>query len=67
MLVHIGILHDWMAQSTEFMALTLGGAFAVFALFLCWLSFASPATPFVQTLRGSSRPSSACRRRSSAC
>ncbi len=52
MLVHIGILHYWMSQSTEFMALTLTGAFAAFALFLCWLTFASPVTPFVQTLKG---------------
>jgi cobalamin synthase len=51
-LEHIGIIHLWMAQSTEAMALTLTGAFGAFALFLAWLSFASPVTPFVQTLKG---------------
>jgi hypothetical protein len=51
-LVHIGILHLWMAQSTEVMALTLGGAFAVFGLFLCWLSFASPLAPAMQNWKG---------------
>ncbi len=52
MLVHIKILHEWMSQSTEVMALTLAAAFAAVALFLCWLSFKSPFTPFVQSLKG---------------
>jgi uncharacterized membrane protein YbaN (DUF454 family) len=41
-----------MAQPTEFMALTLGAAFLVFALFLCWLSFASPLAPAFQEWKG---------------
>ncbi|WP_424361363.1 hypothetical protein [Methylocystis parvus] len=56
MLVHIGILHLWMEQLTEVMALTLGAAFAAFALFLCWLSFASPLAPAIQSMKGVAPP-----------
>jgi hypothetical protein len=52
LLVHIGILHSWMAQSTEMMALTLGAAFAVLALFLCWLTLGSPLAPAFQDWKG---------------
>lgn len=52
MLVHIEILHLWMAQTTEVMALTLGVAFAVFALLLCWLTFASPLAPALENWKG---------------
>ncbi len=50
------LVHLWMAQSTPVMALTLTGAFALFALLLCWLSFASPLTPLVQGCRGVAPP-----------
>lgn len=56
MQVHFEILHLWMSQPTEIMAATLTAAFAVFALFLCWLSFASPLAPFVQSGRGVAPP-----------
>ncbi|WP_457795669.1 bestrophin-like domain [Methylocystis sp. S23] len=56
MLVHIEILHFWMTQSTEMMALTLGGAFALFALFLCWLTFASPLAPMMASWKGVAPP-----------
>ncbi|WP_442754776.1 hypothetical protein ACNHKD_17545 [Methylocystis sp. JAN1] len=52
MLVHIGVLHLWMEQSTEVMALTAGAAFAAFALLVCWLSFASPVAPMMQKWKG---------------
>lgn len=56
MLVHIGLLHLWKAQPTEIMALTMGGVFAAVALFLCWLSFASPLAPIVQNWKGVAPP-----------
>lgn len=56
MLVEIEILHLWMSQSTEVMAVTLTAAFAVVALLLCWLSFASPVAPFVQGCKGVAPP-----------
>lgn len=56
MLVHIGILHGWMAQSTEMMALTLGAAFVALALLLCWLTFASPFAPALQDWKGVAPP-----------
>ncbi|MGJ0506456.1 MAG: hypothetical protein ACR652_04825 [Methylocystis sp.] len=52
MLVHIGILHLWMEQSTPVMALTLAMAMGGLALFLAWLSFASPFSAMVQHGRG---------------
>ncbi len=52
MLAHIGILHLWLSQSTEVMALTLAAAFAAFAWFVCWLTFASPLAPSVQNWKG---------------
>lgn len=55
-LAHIDVLHLWMAQSTELMALMLGGAFAAFALFLCWLSFSSPLAPMIQNWKGVAPP-----------
>ncbi len=48
----LNLIHLWMAQSTEVMALTLGGAFAFLAVVLCWLSFASPFTPLLQSCKG---------------
>jgi len=55
-LVHIGVLHLWMEQSTEVMALTAGAAFAAFAFFLCWLSFASPLAPMMRNWKGVAPP-----------
>lgn len=52
MLVHIEILHLWMTQSTELMALIMAVAMATLALFLAWLSFASPLAPALQHWRG---------------
>lgn len=56
LLVHIDVLHFWMAQSTPVMALTLAMAMAALALFLCWLSFASPVAAAVQHWRGVAPP-----------
>ncbi|WBJ99780.1 hypothetical protein [Methylocystis parvus] len=55
-LVHIGVLHLWMEQSTEVMALTVGALFVAFALFLCWLTFASPLAPMMQNWKGVAPP-----------
>lgn len=52
MLTHIGLLHLWISQTTEVMVLTLAGAMAALALFLAWLSFASPISPMFQHWRG---------------
>ncbi len=46
------LLHFWMAQSTPVMTLMLSGAMAALALFLCWLSFASPLASIVQNWKG---------------
>ncbi len=46
------LLHFWMAQSTPVMTLMLSGAMAALALFLCWLSFASPLACAVQNWKG---------------
>lgn len=49
---NITLIHWWMSQTTAVMALTLGGAMAALALFLCWLSFASPIAPRMQNWKG---------------
>lgn len=41
-----------MSQTTEVMVLTLAGAMTTLALFLAWLSFASPIAPMLQHWRG---------------
>ncbi len=46
------LLHFSMAQSTPVMTLMLSGAMAALALFLCWLSFASPLASAVQNWKG---------------
>lgn len=46
------MLHWWMSQTTPVMALTLTGAMAGFALFLCWLAFASPLAARLEDYKG---------------
>lgn len=50
------LLHFWMSQTTPVMALMLAGTMVAFALFLCWLSFASPLAPLIQNWKGVAPP-----------
>jgi hypothetical protein len=50
------LLHFWMSQTTPVMAAMLTGALAAVALFLCWLSFASPFAPALQNWKGVAPP-----------
>jgi hypothetical protein len=48
----ISLVHLWISQTSPVIAISLTLALAGFALFLAWLSFASPLTPFIQRHRG---------------
>lgn len=46
------LIHWWMSQTTPVMALTLSGSMIALALFLCWLSFASPLSTHMHNWKG---------------
>lgn len=46
------LIHWWMSQTTLIMAMTLSGTMIALALFLCWLSFASPVSTRLHHWKG---------------
>ncbi|WP_370568533.1 hypothetical protein [Methylocystis sp. Sn-Cys] len=49
---NVTFIHWWMSQTTTVMALTLSGTMIALALFLCWLSFASPLSARMHNWKG---------------